>query len=80
MHFLPENRMCAPPFATKTAPPHLENPGSATDCSHKFGAELELSCWISQQINRTYCDGIFGHTDAYQLGYSGDEHFSQSRF
>ena len=30
MHFLPENRMCAPPFATKQRPPHLENPGSAT--------------------------------------------------
>ena len=30
MHFLPENRMCAPPFVTKQRPPHLENPGSAT--------------------------------------------------
>ena len=30
MHFLPENRMCAPPFVTKQCPPHLENPGSAT--------------------------------------------------
>ena len=31
MHFLPENRMCAPPHLRQnSAPPHLENPGSAT--------------------------------------------------
>ena len=30
MHFLPENRMCAPPFVTKQRPPIWINPGSAT--------------------------------------------------
>ena len=68
MHFLPENRMCAPPFATKQRPPHLENPGSATVESFML-----QSLWIlkdSLQNMDSICNDssareVFGFTMRY---------------
>ena len=50
MHFLPENRMCAPPFATKQRPPHLENPGSAT-ANKKFVLLLVRYCKVTRTFD-----------------------------
>ena len=35
--------MCAPPFVTKQRPPHLENPGSATENHRKNEGLLYLA-------------------------------------
>ena len=61
MHFLPENRMCAPPFVTKQRPPHLENPGSATAWAHIQTQYILIAFHVKTKIGTCYncsCDQL----------------------